>query len=133
MARILLADDDALICEVVLLRLQELGHMVFVVDDGSQVLATVRDARPDLIILDNLMPGKTGTEVLAELKTHSDMMAIPVMMLSAQTGPYRVTDAISAGASDYASKPFDPANLLTRIDGLINMSQNPCFPAHNQL
>ena len=119
MTRILIADDDALIGEVVALRLQEIGYEVTLVDNGDAVLEATRRTRPDLIILDNLMPGRKGTEVLTDLKKCNLTAAIPAIMLSAQTTPGCIQKAIRAGASGYITKPFDPKKLLAYIADFI--------------
>lgn len=124
MAQILIADDDALIGEVVLHRLQEKGHKVVVVDDGGLVMEQTLQTNPEIIILDNLMPGLTGTEVLAELQKNAFTANIPVIMLTAQTGRNHMIEAYRAGASDYMTKPFDPQELINRVASVIGYADS---------
>ncbi|QTD56221.1 response regulator [Parasphingorhabdus cellanae] len=122
MAQILIADDDALIGEVIFHRLQDKGHNVVVVDDGGRVVEQTLQTKPEIIILDNLMPGLTGTEILSELQRNAFTATIPVIMLTAQTGRNQMIEAYRAGASDYMTKPFDPEELIDRVAGVIGPS-----------
>lgn len=122
MAQILIADDDALIGEVVFHLLCERGHDVVVVDNGGRVMEQTLRTKPEIIILDNLMPGMTGTEVLAELQKNPSTAAIPVIMLTSQTGRNHVIEAYRAGASDYMTKPFDPEALIGRVVSVMGYS-----------
>ncbi len=127
MAQILLADDDALIGEVIFHRLQERGHNVVVVDNGGHVVEQTLETKPEIIILDNLMPGLTGTEVLSELQKNAFTATIPVIMLTAQTGRNHMIEAYRAGASDYMTKPFDPEDLINRVAGVIGSNTLPDY------
>ncbi len=120
MAQILIADDDALIGEVVSHRLQENGHVVAVVDNGAKVLEMVQRERPDIVILDILMPGLRGIEVLAQLQKEAITASIPVLMLTGQTGRNHMVEAYDAGATDFMTKPFKPESLVERIDSIIS-------------
>lgn len=120
MAEVLIADDDALIGEVVFHTLEQNGHRVSVIDNGADVVDAILRITPDIVILDNLMPGLLGIEVLAELKIHHATANIPIIMLTAQTGMNHMIEAYRAGVSDYMTKPFQPDHLITRIAGMIN-------------
>ncbi len=119
MAQILIADDDALIVEVVFHKLQESGHIVAVVDSGMQALEIIRLEEPDIVILDNLMPGLKGIEILTQLKNHAITASIHVIMLTAQTGRNHMVKAYDAGATDYMTKPFHPESLVARITAMV--------------
>lgn len=119
MAQILIADDDALIGEVVFHILRQSGHSVAVIDNGSEVLNAILRNRPDIVVLDNLMPGLRGIEVLEQLKIYAATADIPVIMLTSQTGRNHVIEAYRAGVSDYMTKPFEPESLVARIDDMI--------------
>lgn len=120
MAVILYADDDALLGELVYHKLESCGHQVTVVDNGYSVLSAALRIRPEIIILDNLMPGLTGPEVLPNLKRDARTSAIPVLVLTSQTGDHYMTAAYRAGAADYMPKPFSPQELANRITMLLN-------------
>tara|TARA_R110000772_G_scaffold111558_5_gene215542 strand:+ start:460 stop:1038 length:579 start_codon:yes stop_codon:yes gene_type:complete len=120
MAKILIADDDALIGEVVSHILEERGHDVAVVDNGTKALEMIRLERPDIIILDNLMPGLRGIEVFTKLQNRATTAAIPVIMLTAQTGRNHMVEAYDAGVTDYMTKPFEPECLVERISDMVD-------------
>ncbi len=119
MTTILFADDDALLGDLVCHKLEADGHDVTVVDNGYGVLSTALRIRPDLIILDNRMPGLRGPEVLPVLKKHALTLNIPVLVLTSQTGQHDMTQAYRAGAADYMGKPFLPQDLVDRVARLL--------------
>jgi len=119
LATILFADDDALLGDLVYHKLESCGHRVVVVDNGYSVLSAALRTQPDLIILDNRMPGLRGPEVLPVLKRQARTAAIPVLVLTSQTGKNVMAEAFRAGAADYMAKPFLPQDLADRISSLL--------------
>ncbi|MXP13615.1 response regulator [Altererythrobacter confluentis] len=115
MANILIADDDDILVDMIAHRLRSAGHTVTAAADGEEALQMVGHAKPDLIVLDSMMPVLSGMEVLTALSQQSDMVNIPVLFLSARKGENDIVSALAAGASDYLTKPFIPQELLTRI------------------
>lgn len=113
---ILIADDDALFCELVSFKLEAAGHQVEVASDGQAALEAAYSNTPDLIVLDSMMPILTGPEVLRKLKASPETGAIPVIMLTARKGQVDIVEALRAGAADYLTKPFLPDELAARID-----------------
>jgi len=124
LATILFADDDALLGDLVCHKLESCGHSVFVVDNGYSVLSAALQTRPDLIILDNRMPGLRGPEVLPVLKRQPRTSAIPVLVLTSQTGKNAMAEAFRAGAADYMAKPFLPQDLADRISSLLGSQES---------
>ena len=120
MATILFADDDALLGDLVYHKLNSCGHDVTVVDNGYSVLSAALRVRPDLIILDNRMPGLRGPEVLPVLKREERTANIPVLILTSITGQKAMSEAFRGGASDYMTKPFLPQDLADRIVSLLD-------------
>ncbi len=116
---ILVIDDDRLLLEHLEMTLKDSGYNVTAVDDGEAALYLVSNLRPDLIILDSVMPGMDGAEVLRHLKGDKVTATIPVMMLTAKTGRESVEQAVKLGAEDYLAKPVDPGKLLTRVEKLL--------------
>ena len=116
---ILVIDDDRLLLEHLEMTLKDSGYNVTVVEDGEAALYLVSSLHPDLIILDSVMPGMDGPEVLKHLKGDKALAAIPVMMLTAKTGRESVEEAVKLGAEDYLAKPVDPAKLLGRVEKLM--------------
>lgn len=119
MAEILVADDDPILVEILKFRLEGAGHSVTVASNGEEALAAVRENRPDLIVLDSMMPVLSGPEVLAELKADAELSSIPVVMLTARDGEADVIAGLQGGAAEYLTKPFIPQELLVRIAGLV--------------
>jgi two-component system phosphate regulon response regulator PhoB len=124
LATILFADDDALLGDLVYHKLESCGHNVTVVDNGYSVLSAALRIRPDLVILDNRMPGLRGPEVLPVLKRQARTSMIPVLVLTSQTGKNDMTEAFRAGAADYMAKPFLPQDLADRISALLGSQQS---------
>lgn len=119
MAQILLADDDPLLGELVQFKLESCGHSVAIVGDGEAALEAVARQRPDLLILDSMMPAKSGPEVLQELKASRDTASIPVIMLTARKGQENIVSAFQAGADDYVTKPFMPDEFVARVQAVL--------------
>lgn len=116
---ILVIDDDRLLLEHLEMTLKDSGFNVTVVEDGEAALYLVSSLHPDLIILNSVMPGMDGPEVLKHLKGDKSLASIPVMMLTAKTGRESVEEAVKLGAEDYLAKPIDPARLLARVEKML--------------
>lgn len=115
--KILLADDEQQLALAVKIRLQSRGYQVATASDGQQALALAAKERPDLVILDVLMPVMDGYSCLRELNTRFGRGAIPVIILTARD---RMKDLFELeGIEDYIIKPFDHEDLLVRIDRVL--------------
>lgn len=119
MAKILLADDDIILTEMLRFRLEGVGHQVISATDGQSALSLAGSQAPDLIVLDSMMPVMSGSEVLATLKADPALRGVPVVMLTARKGEVDVVAALKAGVDEYLTKPFIPQELLVRIDMLL--------------
>jgi two-component system, OmpR family, phosphate regulon response regulator PhoB len=119
---ILVVDDDRLVLEHLEMTLKDSGYSVTVCEDGEAALYLVPSLNPDVIILDSVMPGMGGPEVLRHLKAEKASATIPVMMLTAKTGRDSVEEAVKLGAEDYLAKPIDPGKLLARVEKLLEKS-----------
>jgi DNA-binding response OmpR family regulator len=117
MAKILLVEDDASLAEVTRFGLQAQGHMVQVASDGRQALDNLVINKYDLIILDWMMPGMTGLEVLTSYRQSGGKL--PVLMLTAKTLLEDKERGLDAGADDYLTKPFEHRELQARIRALL--------------
>ncbi|MEO7277383.1 MAG: response regulator transcription factor [Sphingomicrobium sp.] len=131
MAFILLADDDELIVDVVRAALNANGHVVGAVDDGKSVVAIVEAKQPDLVILDCSMPEVSGIQALVAMRRSDRCCRIPVLMLTARLGEGDEDIAIRAGAQDYLRKPFDPEQLVSRVEMLIDRTARVARLADN--
>ncbi|MEZ7898323.1 MAG: MtrAB system response regulator MtrA [Flaviflexus sp.] len=111
-SRILVVDDDPSISEMVAILLESEGYDVTVCADGQSVLPLYRAERPDLVLLDVMLPGMNGVEVCKVLREETD---IPIIMMSALTDSVDVIAGLEAGADDYVTKPFENQVLMARI------------------
>ena len=116
---ILITDDDATNREMLARRLERLGHAVSTAAGGSEALEMIRTGSYDLLLLDVVMPGMSGHEVLAHLQVNPPPSSLPVIVLSASDDSGQVARCIEEGAEDYLPKPFDPALLQARIDSCL--------------
>ena len=119
MAHILIADDDPILVELVKFRLEGAGHETSVANDGEEAIDRIKSDRPDLVVLDSMMPILSGPEVLAQLKSDEAVRDIPVVMLTARDSEADIVAGLKGGAAEYLTKPFIPQELLVRIEGLL--------------
>ena len=115
-ATILVCDDDPSLRELVRAVLGPRYRFVEAAD-GAEALALAREDRPDLVVLDVMLPGLSGIEVLEELRTDSDLSSIPVVVITAWS--HAELDAQMAGADRFVSKPFDPDELSSAVEELL--------------
>jgi DNA-binding response OmpR family regulator len=113
-ARILVADDDHSIAELVRIYLAKQGFEVEVAHDGNEVSTRLREF--DLVVLDIMMPGPNGLQVLRALRQHSDL---PVILLTARTSDIDKIAGLQVGADDYVTKPFNPWELVARVEAVL--------------
>ena len=105
---VLIVDDDAVIQLLLRVNFEMDGFEVMTADDGEQGLAMAIDRRPDLMLLDVMMPKMDGYEVLARLREDASMSSMPVVLLSAKVAEEDRATGMKAGATAYITKPFDP-------------------------
>ena len=117
MPTILVADDDQKLLKMVRRTLIYEGFNVVTASDGRETLARVQNDNPDLIVLDWMMPGVDGIEVLRRLREAEDEM--PVLMLTAKDAVENRVEGLNSGADDYLIKPFAPSELLARVRALL--------------
>jgi len=119
MARILIADDDPMVVQLVEFKLTRRGHQVVSATDGASALDVATRERPDLVVLDAMMPALSGVEVLRRLSENADTASIPVVMLTARRREQDVVEALKLGAREYLVKPFMPEELMARIEAIL--------------
>lgn len=122
MARILVADDDVDIRELVEFKLSTLGHDVVAVADGGAALDACRAERPDLAVLDVMMPGVSGLDAIREIRADPALADLPVILLTARAQESDVETGFDSGADDYITKPFSPRELASRVQALLSRS-----------
>jgi two-component system alkaline phosphatase synthesis response regulator PhoP len=114
--RVLVVDDDAKTVELVKLYLNRDGYKVLTAYDGIEALRLAREGRPDLIVLDLMLPGIDGLEVCQTLRDESD---VPIIMLTAKTTDQDKLEGLDMGADDYVTKPFSPRELAARVRAVL--------------
>jgi len=122
--KILVADDNPYILEVVSMTLETLDLAVILAMDGEEALDQVKREKPDLIILDIMMPKKNGFEVCRELKQSPQYREIPIVILSAKVQKEDKFWGRDAGADDYVTKPFDPLELGRVVTQLLKLKES---------
>jgi DNA-binding response OmpR family regulator len=116
---VLAADDDEDILELVSLTLRRGGCDVIKARDGDEALQTAFERRPDLIVLDVMMPRKDGYQVVAALRRDDRTSLVPVIFLSARAGRADANYGRQVGADDFIQKPFDSVAFLDRVQALL--------------
>ena len=120
--RIVVADDDADILDLVVYMLTQAGFDALGVSDGVAALAAIESDPPRMAILDIMMPGMSGIEVLRKVRASQTIADLDVILLTARTRDADVDTGFAAGASDYIIKPFSPRELLKRVNGVMARS-----------
>jgi two-component system response regulator MtrA len=111
-SRILVVDDDAALAEMLSIVLRNEGFDPIWCAHGDKALAAFKDARPDLVLLDLMLPGRDGVDVCRDIRLDS---GVPIIMLTAKTDTIDVVEGLEAGADDYVAKPFKAKELVARI------------------
>ena len=126
MPHVLVVDDDPVVADLVAFRLRRMGLEVTVETDGESGLAAVHRLRPDLVVLDWLMPRMDGLEVCRALRAAADpaLARTPVLMLTAKSQEPDLERGFAAGATDFIAKPFSTRELVSRVTAAL-----PAVPA----
>ncbi|MGR6835639.1 response regulator [Syntrophomonas erecta] len=114
-ARVLVVDDEAYIVELVKFNLEKEGYKVLVAGDGLSALEMVKKERPDLVLLDIMLPKIDGLEVCRTLKQDDEYNTIPIIMLTAKGEEIDTVLGLEMGADDYIKKPFSPREMVARV------------------
>jgi two-component system phosphate regulon response regulator PhoB len=120
---VVIAEDDRDIRELVSTKLSGAGYRVIAVADGVTALNTIREQLPDIALLDVMMPGISGLDVIGKLRTDERTAAVPVILLSAKSQDFDVETGIASGAVDYIIKPFSPRELLQRVEAVLERTR----------
>ena len=120
MARILVADDDVDIRELVEFKLSTLGHEIVAVADGAAAIEACQASRPDLAVLDVMMPGVSGLDAIRAIRADPALADLPVILLTARAQESDVETGFDSGADDYITKPFSPRELAARVEALLS-------------
>lgn len=121
-ARILVVDDDAALAEMLTLVLHNEGFDSRIVGRGDEAFAAFREYKPDLVLLDLMLPGTDGIEVCRQIRAES---GVPIVMLTAKSDTVDVVLGLESGADDYVAKPFKPKELIARIRARMRHFEEP--------
>jgi len=114
--RVLVVDDDAALAEMLGIVLRREGYEPAFVSDGNRAVSVFQQTRPDLVLLDLMLPGRNGLQICQDIRTQS---TVPIVMLTAKGDTIDVVQGLEAGADDYVTKPFRPLQLAARIRALL--------------
>jgi DNA-binding response OmpR family regulator len=130
MPRILVVEDDPDIADLIRHYLEKSGHTVHLLGSGAAVLPKVRAERPDLIVLDLMLPGLDGLMVCQALRADPLTAAIPIIMVTARGDEADRVSGLELGADDYVTKPFSAKELVARVSALLRRTQraDPAAP-----
>ncbi|MGH3716007.1 MAG: response regulator transcription factor [Micromonosporaceae bacterium] len=121
-AKVLVVDDDPTVSDVVRRYLERAGITVTLAGDGPAALTAYAEQRPDLVVLDLMLPGMDGIEVCRRMRAHSD---VPVVMLTALGEESDRVVGLQTGADDYVTKPFSPRELVLRVQSVLRRAARP--------
>ncbi|HET9901851.1 MAG TPA: MtrAB system response regulator MtrA [Actinomycetes bacterium] len=120
--RILIVDDDTALSEMLGIVLRGEGFDPVSCGDGERALGAFRDSKPDLVLLDLMLPGKDGIDVCRQIRAES---GVPIVMLTAKSDTIDIVVGLESGADDYIVKPFKPKELVARIRARMRRSEDP--------
>src|SRR6478609_5543090 len=116
---VLVVDDDPVILKLLEVNFEMEGFTVILAHDGAEGIEVARSEQPDIIVSDIMMPKQSGLELVAELKGDTSTSDIPIILLSAKAQNADVRSGMDAGADDYITKPFEPLDLVDRVNRLL--------------
>lgn len=119
MSHILIVEDERDLADMVAFNLRKTGYLASTVNGGREALAAVRKARPDLILLDLMLPEVSGTEIAQRLRADPSTASIPIIMVTARTSEADQVQGLGLGADDYVTKPFSTKVLLARVAAVL--------------
>jgi two-component system, OmpR family, phosphate regulon response regulator PhoB len=124
-ARILVVEDERDIAALVAYHLTKEGYRVRTAEGGQEALESAAAEKPDLVLLDLMLPGLSGYEVLQEMRRRPDMVDVPVVVLTARRDEADRVMGLELGADDYVTKPFSPRELVLRVSAVLRRAQSP--------
>jgi two-component system, OmpR family, alkaline phosphatase synthesis response regulator PhoP len=126
---ILVADDDRQIARLVQSYLEQAGYSVVVTHDGDRALHAMRAERPDLAVLDVMMPGRDGFSLAALIRGDKQLAALPILMLTARVEDADRLRGLDLGADDYLTKPFNPLEVVARVKAILRRTSGELQPS----
>lgn len=124
-ARVLVIEDERDIAALVAYHLTKEGYRVRTAEGGSEALQAVAAERPDIVLLDLMLPGLSGYEVLTEIRRKPELQEVPIIVLTARREEADRIKGFELGADDYLTKPFSPRELVLRVSAVLRRAQSP--------
>lgn len=122
MKNVLIAEDDAVMVRLLEYTLKKSGFNTIICRDGSSVFSRIRARKPDLGIIDLMLPGKSGLELIREFKADSELARVPLIVVTGQGKGSTKDELLAAGAVSVFTKPFSPTALMARVNELLDES-----------
>lgn len=116
---VLLVEDDPVILQLLVVNFELEGYEVLIATQGAEALEVARERRPEVVVSDIMMPVMNGMDLLAKIAVDPDLAGVPVVLLSAKAQAADVRAGLDAGAADYVTKPFEPLDLLSRVEAVL--------------
>lgn len=120
--KVMVVEDEVDIREILKNLLEEEGFQVIALADGQNIIDHIQSNNPDVLLLDQILPGKTGVEALREVRASLEFSKLPVIMVTGISGEDDRVNALDVGADDYVTKPFYPKELAARVKALMRRS-----------
>jgi two-component system phosphate regulon response regulator PhoB len=131
--RILVVEDERDISALVAYHLAREGYRVRTAEGGPEAIEAMASERPDLIVLDLMLPGLSGYEVLSEMRRRPELVDVPVILLTARRDEADRVKGFELGADDYLTKPFSPRELVLRVGAVLRRSQSPAVAGSGRM
>jgi DNA-binding response OmpR family regulator len=125
MKKILIADDDPMMVKLLEFNLRRAGYDLIICREGATVCARARAEHPDLVILDVMLPGRTGLELVGDIKGDPALAALPVLIVTSEGKNTILDSLLAAGAANVYTKPFSPTMLIDRVRQLLGEAPLP--------
>jgi two-component system phosphate regulon response regulator PhoB len=132
-ARILVVEDERDIAALVAYHLTKEGYRVRTAEGGTEAIEAAAAERPDLLVLDLMLPGLSGYDVLAEIRRRPELAEVPVIVLTARRDEADRVRGLELGADDYVTKPFSPRELVLRVGAVLRRAQSPAVAGAGRL
>jgi DNA-binding response OmpR family regulator len=116
---VLVVDDDPVILKLLTVNFELEGYQVLSATQGAEAVDVAREHKPDVVVSDIMMPVMSGLDLVTAMRADPELAAIPVILLSAKAQAADVRAGLDAGADDYVTKPFEPLDLVSRVEAVL--------------
>jgi DNA-binding response OmpR family regulator len=131
--KVLVVEDELEIRTLILDHLQSCGISATGLDSGKDILVHLENFQPHVVLLDQMMPGKSGQEIVQEIRSHGKRGQTPIMMVTGVVNEEQKISALEVGADDYLTKPFSMKELVARIQALVRRANSAQLQNHKQI